>query len=196
MLADDKAAKKIVDMEEFAAEYEKLNPYLVQLYTEAGTQTAKGYGVTFEVDAKGIKKIGNHLHRSTDSILKTTAEALRADLEEGFLAGEGVDALAQRVRDRYEGISADRARTIARTETVAPANDGAMQGYKQAGVEFLEWIATEDELTRDSHAALNGKTVKLGEDFKVGSDTMPYPGGGEKPEENINCRCTIAGVVE
>ncbi len=196
ILKDSTDIDAITDMDEFAEEYEKLNPFLVQLYTEAGQKAAAGYGVEFVVNAKGITKIANHLKKSTDSILQTTAELIRAALEEGFLEGEGVDALAGRIRDLYEGISRGRALTIARTETVAPANFGAIEGYKQAGVEKKEWIATEDELTRDTHAALNGKVIGIDEEFSVGNDRMLYPGGGNEAGENINCRCAVAGVME
>ena len=186
VLADSPEVKKIADdMEEFAAEYQKLTPDLGALYTEAGKRAASEFGVIFHVDKRGLTKIANHLHKSTDSILKTTSKQIRAALEEGFLEGEGVEALSQRIRDLYDGISKGRALTIARTETVAPANDGAMQGYKQAGVD-KEWIATKDEHTRDSHVALDGVVIGIDEEFKVGNDKMLYPGGGEDPGENIN----------
>jgi HK97 family phage portal protein len=185
ILADNPPLKKIVDMDEFADEYQKLTPDLGTLYAEAGKRAASEFGVTFHVDARGITKIANHLHRSTDSILKTTSEQIRAALEEGFLQGEGVEALSQRVRDLYDGISRGRALTIARTETVAPANDGAWQGYKQAGVD-KEWIPTMDGHARDTHEAMAGVVIGIDEEFTVGKDKMLYPGGGEEPEENIN----------
>lgn len=194
VLAASPDLKKILDMDEFAEAYKKITSELVGIYTEAGKNAAKEFGIAFKVDARGITKIGNHLEKSTDSILQTTAEQLRATLEEGFLEGEGVEELANRIRDTYEGISAGRARVIARTETVAPANDGAMQGYKQAGAD-KEWIATSDEATRDTHAALDGKVIPVDAEFVVGNDRMLYPGGGKLAEEVVNCRCTIGGVV-
>lgn len=198
ILKNRSAIDDMADMEAFAAEYKALNPHLVTLYTEAGTKAAADYGVTFEVNKKGLAKIANHLHKSTDAILKTTSEQIRATLEEGFLDGEGVEALSSRIRDLYDGISRGRALTIARTETVAPANDGTFQGYKQAGVERKEWIATDDELTRDTHAAAEARgPIPIDEDFEVGDDLMAYPGDERGSAENVcNCRCTIAGVMD
>jgi len=59
-----------------------------------------------------------------------------------------------------------------------------------------------DADTRESHAAMDGKTVAVGEDFSVpgfddtASDSMEYPGGGDVAGQNCNCRCTILPVIE
>jgi uncharacterized protein with gpF-like domain len=62
-------------------------------------------------------------------------------------------------------------------------------------VDQVEWLASFDERTRETHAMANGQVVAIGEMFKVGGDEMPAPGQGADPAENCNCRCTILPVV-
>lgn len=197
ILKNRSAIDDIAAMEEFAAEYERLKPYLLELYTDAGTQAAKGFGVTFEVNKLGLEKIANHLKKSIDAILQTTSEAIRDALQEGFLEGEGIADLGSRIREIYDGMSRHRAELIARTETVAPANDGAVQGYKQAGVTKKEWITTMDGHARDAHDVADGQVVGIDEPFIVDGEALAYPGADNGSAKNvINCRCAVAGIME
>lgn len=175
---------------------EGLKPSLLRIYTDAGKAAAGEFEISFVVDPKDAAKIGAHLAKSMDAVIRTTEAQLKATLREGFLAGEGVDDLAQRVRDVYEGISKGRAQTIARTESLYPANSGAMDGYSQAGVEQKEWIATQDGATREDHLEADGQVVGVADPFDVGGERLAYPGDpAASPENVINCRCTIGPVA-
>lgn len=45
---------------------------------------------------------------------------------------------------------------------------------------------------RESHAALDGVSVALNEDFDVGGNSAPWPGASELPvEESAGCTCTV-----
>lgn len=55
------------------------------------------------------------------------------------------------------------------------------------------WVASLDDRTRSSHAGLDGVKVDPGEMFPGGA---MYPGGFGRPEEDINCRCTVVDVIE
>lgn len=94
-----------------------------------------------------------------------------------------------------------RAETIARTETISALNAGRYEGIGQlidsgkveAAAVTIKWSATMDKRTRDTHATLNGKTVRYGEAFV--SETggrMRFPGDrtlGAGAADVINCRC-------
>ena len=68
-------------------------------------------------------------------------------------------------------------------------NESNNEEWKQSGVvEKKEWVAVRDERTRESHAELDGETVKLGERYSNGLRFPSDPAGD--PEEVINCRCT------
>jgi hypothetical protein len=89
-----------------------------------------------------------------------------------------------------------QAERIARTETTAAANYGAVQSGAVSGfVMQKRWISALDGRTRDPHAAANGLRVNEKEPFNVGGERMMYPGDPSASAGNvINCRCTIAVI--
>lgn len=130
-------------------------------------------------------------------VLATTKEALRSQLIEGVRAGEGIDKLRKRVEDVFGFADKTRAERIARTEVVRSANWATHRAHVQSGVvQLRRWIATPDDRTRDTHAALHGVTAKLNEPFISGLASAIAPGQFGVPEEDINCRCTTVAVID
>ncbi len=126
----------------------------------------------------------------------TTMDAIRKALAEGFAEGESIQQLTKRIEGYFEGNAKARATMIARTETIAASNAGAVDRYAKEGIQQKEWFAAMDERTRDTHAAADGQIVGIDENFRVGGDSMPAPGQGSDPAENINCRCTVLPVIQ
>ena len=62
-------------------------------------------------------------------------------------AGESVPKLTDRVTDFYTKTYKVRAQMVARTETIAAAVEGNLQGYESAGVETVEFYTAEDGRT-------------------------------------------------
>ena len=58
-----------------------------------------------------------------------------------------------------------------------------------------KWRSQRDGLVRKWHVTADKKYTKnpifLSEMFYVGGEFLPYPTGGSKPENNINCRCRV-----
>ena len=55
------------------------------------------------------------------------------------------------------------------------------------------WYTVGDNKVRETHRYLERQTVNVDEDFYTyDGDYAPYPGGFSKPENNVNCRCTMA----
>jgi len=126
----------------------------------------------------------------------------RQSLAEGIAAGESQPKLTQRVRDAV-GVTAPRARTIARTESHGARNVAAMATLQRfetayavpAGVMRKRWQATEDERTRHTHDEADGQTVAFADPFTVGGFSLAFPGDpAGPPQEVINCRCTTYAV--
>jgi SPP1 gp7 family putative phage head morphogenesis protein len=87
---------------------------------------------------------------------------------------------------------AERARTIARTETMRALNAGERATWEAAIDEGLmdeteqrEWIITPDDRLCDVCEAMDGKIVGVDEDF-----TLPTGETVEGPPAHPNCRCT------
>lgn len=116
---------------------------------------------------------------------------LRELLSEGVQAGETERQLKQRVLDFFAGERAN-ARTVARTETFSSFSEGRYMAMEQAGVGRTMWITARDDRVRDSHDALDGEEVMLGDTFDNGLQYPLDPSG--PPEEVINCRCVTVAV--
>jgi hypothetical protein len=127
---------------------------------------------------------------------RTVASAIRE--------GRPVDAeAARKIVGRYrDGLLRYRGETIARTELLGSLGHAENEGLEQmidAGTVRredikLEWDASEDRDTRESHRAMDGQTVTQGEAFvsPVTGARMRFPGDrslGAPAAEVINCRC-------
>jgi len=63
---------------------------------------------------------------------------------------------------------------------------------------MLEWISIRDDRVRPDHEAMHGVRAKIGEPFTLPDGTeLEFPAHFDGPPEHvINCRCTVAPVVE
>ena len=148
-----------------------------------------------QLDEFAVKWIKLRSLTLAKSINLTTMDSLRRLLAEGFEAGESIQQLSKRIEGYFETNAKYRAEMVSRTEVIAASNAGAVDRYQKEGIQQKEWFAALDERTRDTHAEAHGQVVGINEDFKVGGDSMPAPGQGSDPSENINCRCTVLPVV-
>lgn len=138
--------------------------------------------------------------RSRDNRLQDTPQEIfdqvKAALEEGLKEGESIAELSDRVRAEFNGISKERARTIAMTETAAAYGKGRAVAMKQAGVKFKRWLTSGNPNVRAAHAAANGQVVETDEAFEVGGESLDYPGDPNgSPGNVINCHCVSIAVA-
>lgn len=94
------------------------------------------------------------------------------------------------LEDRVYAYSPGRAEVIARTELVQAENTGIVEGYKEAGVEEIEWIAYNDGRSGDRHhERMNGIRIKIGEKFETPlGNELRYPGDPRAPiGDTVNC---------
>lgn len=71
-------------------------------------------------------------------------------------------------------------------------NEGSMRAAFDEGMDFKMWLATPDDITRDTHVEATGQCVPLDKQFVVGADMLNEPGDPTgSPEEVYNCRCTM-----
>lgn len=138
------------------------------------------------------------LNQSED-ITETTRHEIEKILIEASAQSEDIDWITNAIED-LGGINRTRSRLIARTETVTAANQGAMFGAKESGLKLnKEWLAVNDNRTRESHRNENGIVIPVDDYFNVNGSPMQQPGdrGGvvaTPPEEICNCRCTVAFI--
>lgn len=134
-----------------------------------------------------------------------------AEVERGIREGEGIREVTEGVNLILTATGTDywpnRARTVARTETMGAVNAGVFRGA-QVDAErrgdlapFKMWLSTIDDRTRPTHVAADKQRTLLSEPFVVGGANLLFPGDPTGPaDEVINCvtgdaRITGAGVT-
>ena len=103
-------------------------------------------------------------------------QQIRNSISQGVLQGESIPKIAKRL-ERVVGMNHTSAVRNARTAMTGSQNAGRVRGYQDAkkmGINVMqEWLATHDGRTRDSHLAIDGERVEVGETF---SNDCEYPG--------------------
>lgn len=122
-----------------------------------------------------------------DSINETTSTALLTSIKEGLKEGEDFKAIQDRVKTVYKDAEDYRTLAIARTEVASSLNAGAIDAYKQAGINKVEWVAILDDVTSDECQQNDGEVREIGKSF---------PAGAEQPPQHVNCRCSVVAVFE
>jgi hypothetical protein len=132
--------------------------------------------------------------KKVTQILDTTRKAIGQRLSEGVAKGEGIDALARRLRGLYEETYRGRSVTIARTEVIAASNLGSRAGALATGLTLTHhWIATGDGRTRPWHRVAWGQTHPMGIAYVVAGQQLLFPGDtslGATAKNIVACRCT------
>lgn len=165
--------------------------------TAAAARMSLGFGLTFDFEAPHVQTfITSRANQLAGQVTQTTYDQITRQLAEGVVNGESIPDLAARIRTVFADATANRATTIARTETISGFNGASQLFATEAGADVVagqEWIATQDGRTREDHAIADGQVVNIGDPFDVGGEMLAYPGDpGGSPENTIQCRCTVA----
>ena len=136
--------------------------------------------------------------RHVEIISQTTVEQMRRLISQGEIEGLSTDQVARNIVKQIPTISRYRANAIARTETHTAANYGSQAAAESTGLNIQkEWVAANDERTREDHIDADGQIVGLNESFDVGGEALMFPGDPSGSAGNIiNCRCTVAYITE
>jgi len=114
----------------------------------------------------------------------TSIDDLRKTLAEGFELGESIPDLTKRVTEYYGETNKVRSKMVARTETIAASNEGALQGYGDLGVEKVEWYTAMDERSEDCDIC----SPQHGVEYALDNSHGLIPA-------HPNCRCTWVPVL-
>jgi len=212
----NKLDKKAVDPAQFLINEDENTNLMVRVFTPLETSTIETHGQDaldllalekkFLVDRSIKKFIQERVFDFSEEITKETNKKLGKALAEGIEAGEGTATLKKRVSQLFASFEKYRSERIARSEVIRASNYGTEAGYEQSGVvEAKEWLTALDERNCQWCARLNGKKIKLGDNYFDKGDS--YVGAdGDKIDldyENIqapplhpNCRCSLIPIVK
>lgn len=153
--------------------------------------------------------VANYLNDAGNRMVNVPDEVygrIVAEIERGIREGRSIPDVTADVRTLLTASGTDlwpnRARTVARTETMGAVNAGVFRAAqidaeRRGDVAPAKvWIATEDTRTRPTHDEADGQRTLLGSPFQVGGAQLIFPGDPRGPaDEVINCRCTMLPVV-
>ncbi len=142
---------------------------------------------------KARQWVSSQAYMKSTYVTETTHAIVKQVIDYGIENGLGEKEIASNLKDHFvSDASESRARTIARTEVHNAASFGMQDGAEETGIGLTrEWVAVNDERTREDHADADGQIVGMDEPFDVGGESLDYPGDGSA-EQSINCRCTVA----
>ena len=169
-----------------AKELEALGRDTIRQAGELGQQlagdTLNYVGVQSTFTTVPVGAVRNQAERFRERLVNYSdqqASAISAVVEQGLIQGWGT----RKVEGQLRGLGVSfksNAETVARTEVMSAYNGAARSRYEQAGVAYIQWIATPAEGTCSLCYARNTKVWKITE-----APSVPA---------HPRCRCTILPV--
>lgn len=129
-------------------------------------------------------------------------DRIRNEISRSIVQGDSYYDTALRINRLGEKLYYDIVR-IVRTEqhrvqsaAVNYSFEVSQKAAERQGLRLAkQWVAAQDNRTRDEHDELDGQLADEEGYFEVDGMRAQYPGGFGIPEMDINCRCSIATVL-
>lgn len=87
-------------------------------------------------------------------------------IDKGNAEGKGPQEIARRVSGAFQEFTKDRSLTIARTEITRASNYATEYARTNSGVDVKkEWYTAKDERVCENCGPMNGRILKLGENY-------------------------------
>lgn len=149
------------------------------------------------------RKVANSVLTPLDKIaLQKNAvaarEGIRSAITTSIIKGDSIRGMSKGIQVAL-GQNSNHAVTIARTETTNIMGKSRLESMDHASKSGLllakEWVATNDDRTRESHDDVDGEIVGIDVAFSNG---LMHPGDQSTgdAEETVNCRCTMVTVIK
>lgn len=147
-------------------------------------------------------ELGKQWEKKLPGISRANERQIRKVLKKGADEGWDIGKIKSEIEKSWAESTPARAQRIARTETIAASNKGAIEGAKATGLNVKKvWISTRDGRTRgggddpfDHVRADFHPPIDQGKSFTVSGESLEYPGDSSNasPGNIINCRCSVA----
>lgn len=214
----DTVASKLSDTNAIATQY--MNGDLPKIYAhnfnEVGTnieRQVRGYSFDL-VDETTIRTLSTskktllpYKKHDGKKDVRWNTKKVNSQILQGILQGESAEQMKKRLMN-VTNMNKESAMRNARTAFTSAQNKGRLDAMEKAEEDGIimgkEWIASQDERTREWHSELDRKIVPVDEPFiahivsgkRVFDDEIMYPADpNADPANTYNCRCTIAEVV-
>ena len=170
-----------------------LEPIMKEIAADHGQTMAEALGYEF-----GAEAIVNYIRKFAEArakiINEETLKKLRQAIEQAMDSEEDTREAANSEFEEREGFGAallalSLAKRMSGWGTEEAARQAKSQGSKSQV--FKQWVTGPK--ARQSHAAMDGETVKIDDRFSNGAD---WPGDDTlSPEESCGCNCTTKVII-
>ena len=188
----------IEDTKQYA--YDRLNfdDEVIKIGTDLDRQFAEATKPVLEIAPKMTEfqksEIAKNYTNNLDYYIRKFADEeivkLRQEIQPLVMAGYRAETLEKIIAKR-EGVSARKAKFLARQETRLLVAEYTKNRMKQAGITRFRWRTVMDGRERPEHKALNGQIFAFDElpiiDARTGEKGMPG--------QAFNCRCWAEAVI-
>lgn len=133
--------------------------------------------------------LDNYAGEQITRINETTKELTKKIIKEGLVNGDSTNQIAENLVEQISQYTKGRAVKIGNTEIHNVFSTSQFMSAKASGFKYKTWLSVRDNRVRESHRLLDGKRIKLEDDFK---DGLSHPGDSRAPSsEVVACRCTL-----
>lgn len=155
----------------------------------ADSFVAESFTRPFHADRVGLAytRTYGQLRGITEQMDQQISRVLALALAEG----RGPQYTARQIRDRVERIGITRARTLARTETIAAHAEATLNTYEDAGVEGVR-VSAELQTAGDDAVCPECEALEA----RTSSDPIPISEARGMVPVHPNCRCAWLPIVE
>jgi len=152
-------------------------------------------------------KANNNIEKAAGYLGEKDITKLKTALQDGFIKNKSIKEIEQTLKDKRivrnlyayneKGLELDddgnkkmimnkddRTHLISRTETVRMANQGALNEYKDKGVQEVIWISALDDRSCEICDSLNGQILEANSNNLPPINSHPY------------CRCSIKPYIK
>lgn len=138
--------------------------------------------------AMGVENVNENLSTSFSPQSAENSTEMRREINRK-IAGED---FTDRLRKHAENGDFDAIIRVAETESHRLLNTAAYSTAKKAGAKYKTWVTMNDDRVREAHQPLHAMTIGIDDYFVTfDGDRALLPGGFEKPENIVNCRCIL-----
>ena len=187
-------------------QYKSISEYLKGTYEDGFTSAMysihkQGIPIVTPIDQKQVvramtidSKISKGLYSRLGEDVARLKQRITNNISRGVAAADSYANIARNIANGSK-IGFNNAMRITRTEGNRIANQAkfdASAKAKEKGADVVkQWDSTLDGKTRPHHRQLDGQIRELEEPFEVAGLEAMHPSDFGRPEEDINCRCTM-----
>lgn len=142
-------------------------------------------GAPLDVRQREWKKIGILVEKAKwefKGVSEANNQVIRRIISDGMVNEQNAGQIEKAIMDANSNIGERRAKMIVRTETMRAVNQGAVERYKEGGINRVEFLTVADERTCEECEGLDGQVFDI--------DNAP-----DMPR-HINCRCILIPTIE